>query len=105
MMEIAKASAKSTMKYGAVVNGVFLLYSIGSSAYKYKQGDITSKQFCRTVVKRIGGTVGSIGMTGAGSFIGTLVFPGIGTFIGGFVGGMTGDYLGSWVGGKCDDAL
>ena len=99
-LTLAKSSAKSALKWGFVVEGACLAYTIYDSHTKLKKKEITSDQYTRTVVKRSSGAAASLGGGAVGSFVGTLVLPGFGSFVGGFVGGVAGDYLGSWLGEK-----
>ena len=96
----AKSSAKSALKWGFIVEGACLAYTIYDSHTKLKKKEITPEQCKRTVVKRSSGAAASLGGGAVGSFVGTLVLPGFGSVVGGFVGGVAGDYLGSWLGEK-----
>ena len=99
----ASQSAKSALKFGAIIDGTVAFATIGYNGYRYSQGEINGREFKRVAIRRSSAAVGSVGMSAAGSFIGTLIFPGVGTFIGGMVGGIAGDYTGSWYGGMLDD--
>ena len=87
----ASRSARSALKCGILVDGVFLAYSVGTSYSKYQKNEISWEQHRKTVIKRTGAATGSVGAGALGSFVGTLVFPGVGSVIGGFVGGVAGD--------------
>ena len=99
----ASQSAKSALKFGALVDGTVVVATIGYAGYKYSQGKIDGREFKRVTIRRSSAAVGSVGMSAAGSFVGTLLFPGVGTVIGGIAGGIAGDYTGSWFGGVVDD--
>ena len=101
----AAQCAKASLKVGVVVDGVCLAFCIYKSYKKYTNEQISWEEHRETVMKRIGGAAGSVGMEALGTFVGTLVFPGVGSFVGGVIGGMAGDYLGSWAGNKADRAL
>ena len=101
----ASLSAKSALKWGVVVEGVCLAYTVYNLKRKLDKKEITGRQFRKALIKRTGGATGSVTGGTAGTFIGTLMLPGVGSVIGGFVGGVAGDYLGSWMGNEVDEAL
>ena len=94
----ASKSGVQALKVGAAVDGVLWLGSVGYTYYRYRNKQIDKPTAQRTVIKRSGAAVGSIGLGAAGTFVGTLVLPGVGTLVGGFIGGLAGDYFGSKVG-------
>jgi len=96
----ASKSGVQALKVGAIVDGCVWLGSVGYTYYRYRQNEIDKPTAQRTVIKRTGAAVGSIGLGAAGTFIGTMLLPGVGTFVGGFIGGFAGDYIGSQAGDK-----
>ena len=96
----ASKSGVQALKVGVVVDGCAWLASVGYTYYRYRQNQIDRTTAQRTVIKRTGAAVGSIGLGAAGTFIGTMLLPGVGTFVGGFIGGLAGDYIGSQAGDK-----